>query len=125
MRVLLADDNEAILKEVAELLSGHCEVVGAVLNGDLLVKEATVLDPDLIVVDISMPVMSGLEAVQELKKSASRARVVFLSVFQQRCYIDACFSAGANAFVSKSRVSSDLVRALDDVMAGRTFISEQ
>lgn len=122
-RILIADDNEAILRQVEDLLTARFEVVGAVPNGEILVNQAVTLDPDVIVTDVSMPLMSGLEAVAAIKKVGLRARVVFLSVFQQQSFIDACFSAGADAFVPKARMSRDLIQAIDQVTAGRNFRS--
>jgi DNA-binding NarL/FixJ family response regulator len=121
IRILLADDNEAILRHAEDLLAPHFEVVGTVPNGELLVKQAAALDPDVIVTDISMPLMSGLEAVAKIKKTGSRARVVFLSVFQQQSFVHACFSAGADGFVAKARLSRDLIQAVEEVLSGRQF----
>lgn len=121
IRVLLADDNDALLKHVEELLAHSFDIIGTVANGELLVKQATALDPDIIVTDISMPLMNGLDAVAALRKAGSRARIVFLSVFQHRPIVDACFSAGADGFVPKARLTSDLLTALQEVMAGRKF----
>jgi DNA-binding NarL/FixJ family response regulator len=121
--VLLADDHAAIIKEAMEILTPHFDVVGAVSDGELLVKAATTLDPDIIVVDIAMPVMNGLEAVAELKRRGCRAQIVFLSVFENQSYVDACFSAGADAYVFKMRLALDLIQALNEVRGGRKFES--
>jgi DNA-binding NarL/FixJ family response regulator len=122
--VLLADDHEDLLKEVQELLAPSCDVIGAVADGGLLVKAAASLDPDVIVVDVSMPVLNGIQAVTQLRTSGSSARIVFLSVFESQSYVDACFSAGANAYVFKARLASDLVQAINAVAAGQRFVSE-
>lgn len=121
IRVLLADDNEAILRQIEELLTPSFDVVATVPNGALLLKEASRHDPDVIVTDISMPEMSGLDAIRELKAAGSRARVLFLSVFQQPSFVRACFAAGADGYVPKTRLSSDLIHALEEVLAGRKF----
>jgi DNA-binding NarL/FixJ family response regulator len=120
---LIADDNDVILSEMEKLLSSSFDVVGLVANGDLLVKEATASDPDIVATDLSMPVINGLDAVKALKKAGSKAHVVFFSVFQQQCFVDACFGAGADAFVVKARIFSDLIPALEAVLAGRRFVS--
>ena len=119
--MLLADDNRAILDQLERLLDPTFEIVGAVSDGEGLVKQATALDPEIIVTDISMPGMSGLEAVTRIKQAGLRARVVFITVFRQPSFMDACFAVGADAFVPKSVLVCDLVRALEEVLAGRTF----
>lgn len=101
----------------------YFEVVGAVTDGDLLVKAADSLNPDVIVVDVAMPVMNGLQATEHLKDNGCRAKIVFVTVFAEHAWVDACFAAGANGYVSKVRVAADLVKAINEVLAGRNFSS--
>jgi DNA-binding NarL/FixJ family response regulator len=123
-RVLLADDHDCILAKIREVLFPCFEVVGAVGNGESLVKACNSLDPDVLVLDISMPVLNGLQAVEQLKHDGCRAKIVFLTIFEEQSYVDACFSAGADAYVFKSRIFTDLIESINEVLAGRKYLSD-
>jgi len=122
-RILLADDHQTVLKTVARLLAGDFDVVGAVENGKLAVEAVAALNPDIVVLDISMPVMDGLEAASLLKQSGSRTRVIFLTVQAQPEFVSAAFSAGAKGYVLKTYLITDLVPAIRQVLEGRVFAS--
>ena len=122
-RVLLADDHRAMLERVKGLLDPEFEVVGAVDNGQALVDAAKELSPDLLVVDISMPVLNGIDAVRQIRKSGSSARVIFLTVHADSDMVSACLDAGALGFVVKSRLASDLIPAIQVALANHTFVS--
>ena len=122
-RILLADDHPEMLKKVAQLLEGDFEVVAAVENGERLIEAAINLDPDLIVLDISMPVLNGIEAACRLKESASRAKVIFLTMHEDPGFVTAAFSAGALAYVLKARLVTDLIPAIREVLQGHVFAS--
>jgi DNA-binding NarL/FixJ family response regulator len=122
-RVLLADDHEAVLKSVTEALAPHYNVIGAVRDGSLLVEAAMSLDPDVLVVDISMPVLNGIQAVARLRYNGLRAKVVFLTVNESEAFVRTCFAAGATGYVLKPRLVGDLVFAINEVLAGRSFVS--
>jgi DNA-binding NarL/FixJ family response regulator len=123
-RVLLADDHDAIVARVRTVLGDEFEIVGAVNNGRDAVAEVKRLDPDILVIDISMPVLDGLQAVARLRSDNCRTKVVFLTVHEDQDFVDAAFSAGASGYVAKARVTSDLVPAIRQVLEGRTYISE-
>ena len=123
VRILLADDHKAMLERVKRLLDSEFEVVGAVDNGQALVEAAKDLDPDVLVVDISMPVLNGIDAVRQIRESGSKARVVFLTVHEDPDIVPACFDAGALGFVAKSRLASDLVPAIQFALTDHTFVS--
>ena len=123
LRILLADDHRAMLERVKGLLAPEFEVVGAVDNGQALVEAAKDLDPDVLVVDISMPVLNGIDAVRQIRESGSKARVVFLTVHEDPDIVPACFDAGALGFVAKSRLASDLVPAIQFALTDHTFVS--
>src|SRR5215208_3074037 len=95
VRVLLADGHSAMLNRVAELLSREYEVVGAVHDGQALIEAAAATCPDVIVTDISMPILCGIEAAHLLRKTGSKAKIIFLSVHEDPDYISASFEAGA------------------------------
>ncbi len=122
-RVLLADDHEAMLKRVKTVLEPEFEVVGAVDNGQALVRTAEELNPDVLVVDISMPVLNGIDAVRQIMKSGSTARVIFLTVHEDPDIVPLCLDAGALGFVVKSRLASDLIPAIQFALTNYRFVS--
>lgn len=122
VRVLLADDHEAILARVRTVLDVEFEVVGAVRNGRDAVTEVQRLEPDVLVIDISMPVLDGLRAVSQIS-SNRRTKVVFLTLHTGRDFVAAAFSTGASAYVLKSEMATNLVPAIREALQGRTYIS--
>jgi DNA-binding NarL/FixJ family response regulator len=123
VRILLADDHRTILEMVTRLLAVDFDVVGAVENGERAVQAVANLNPDVVVLDISMPVMNGIEAASRLKESGSRVRVVFLTVQTDPDFVTAAFSAGALGYVLKPCLGTDLVPAIREVLEGRIFAS--
>src|SRR5688572_23856762 len=113
-RVLLVDDNEAILARAAAVLEIGCVVVGAERDGRAALEAAESLHPEVIVLDISMPGMTGLEVALELHQAGSTAAVVFLSVHDEEEFVTAAKAAGAIGYVVKSRLAFDLVPAVRD-----------
>jgi DNA-binding NarL/FixJ family response regulator len=122
-RVLLADDNQAMLDAVASTLASDFEVVGAVHNGQEALDAAARLDPDVIVLDISMPVLDGITAAVCLRESASSAKIVFLTANHDALICQAASETGALGYVTKLRLRPDLVRATKLALAGRPFVS--
>lgn len=122
-RVLLVDDNEAMLARAAAVLRRCCVVVGSASNGRAAIEAAQTLQPDVIVLDISMPGMSGLEVVARLREIGSTAAVVFLTVHDEEDIIEAAKAAGAIGYVVKPRLGSDLQVAVHEARAGRPFVS--
>ena len=123
VRVLLADDHEDFLAVATRLLEPEFDVVKAVNNGQALIDEATRLDPDVLVLDISMPVLNGIEAARHLKAAGCGARIVFLTVHGDPDYVRAALGTGPHGYVVKCRLASDLLPALREALAGRSFIS--
>lgn len=123
LRVLLADDHRAMRQRVQTMLEPEFEVVDAVENGQALVDAADKLKPDVLVVDISMPVLSGIDAVRQIMKSGSHPKVVFLTVHEDPDFVPLCLDTGAKGFVVKSRLASDLLLAIQFSLNGHTFIS--
>ncbi len=122
-RVLLVDDNEAMLIRAATALAPRCEIVGRVRDGRSALDAARALRPDVIVLDISMPGMTGLEVAECLRAAGSTAALVFLTVHQGEEFILAARAAGAIGYVVKPRLSSDLPFAVQEAWAGRPFES--
>lgn len=124
IRVLLADDHEGIVAQARLTLGEDFDVVGAVYNGRDAVDEVQRLDPDVLVIDISMPVLDGLQAVSQLRSIHHRTKVVFLTVHQEQDFVAAAFSAGASGYVIKADVTTDLVPAICEALRGHTYISQ-
>jgi DNA-binding NarL/FixJ family response regulator len=112
-----------MIERVKTLLQGDFEIVGTVGSGLDLISEAGKLQPDIIVLDISMPGLTGIEAAHKLRQAESRAKLVFLSVHERVEFVHACLAEGALGYVVKSRIAIDLVPAIVDALAGRRFIS--
>jgi DNA-binding NarL/FixJ family response regulator len=123
MRILLADDHPQVLERVTALLHASFDVVGTASNGKELVAEATRLDPDVIVADIGMPVLTGIEAAQQLREIGSGARFVFLTVHSEDEFVQACVAVGALGYVVKCRMGTDLIPAINAAFSGHSYIS--
>ena len=122
-RVLLADDRDTVLERVRTLLKPDFQVVGTADNGEDLVSEALRLRPDVIVLDITMPVLTGIEAAHKLREAQSCSKIVFLTVHAEPEFLDACFAEGALGYVTKWRLRTDLIPAINEALFGRRFIS--
>ena len=122
-RVLLADDHSALLRAITALLAPQFEVVGAVADGAALVSEALNLRPDVIVADITMPRLSGIDAAHRLRELASSARIVFLTVHSEEQFVKACLAEGALGYVIKANMKSHLIPAIRAALLGETYIS--
>jgi len=123
IRVLLADDHRIVLEGLRGLLEPEFEIVGAVEDGRTLVAEARRLRPDLVVADISMPELNGIDAVRQIKKQDARIRVVFLTMHADAGYAASAFEAGASGFVLKHSAPRELITAIRDAMQGRTYVT--
>jgi len=122
-RIVVADDHELMREQVARLLKREFDVIAAVADGKALLEAAARLKPDVCVIDISMPIFNGIEAAGHLKQSESPAKVIFLTIHDDSDFVSAAFKSGAEGYVFKSRMGADLVVAVREVLAGRTFLS--
>jgi DNA-binding NarL/FixJ family response regulator len=122
-RVLLADDHRDFLAATARLLEPEFDVVDTVGDGQSLVENVPRHDPDLLVLDITMPRVNGIEAARQLTASGARAKIVFLTVHADEDYVREAQAAGGLGYVVKSRLASDLAPALWAALAGREFVS--
>jgi DNA-binding NarL/FixJ family response regulator len=123
LRVLVADDHKAMLDNLVRMLSNEFEVVAAVGDGGSVITEAARVAPDLLVLDIAMPVMGGIAAAGRLKETGSTAKVVFVTMHHDREFVQESSRLGAVGFVVKDRLVSDLMPAIHSVLAGRPFVS--
>lgn len=122
-RVLVADDLPRVLSAVAALLRDSFDIVGMVSDGQAALDAILTLKPDLAVMDISMPIMSGMEVARELKSRANKTKIVFLTVHEDPDIIATCLSAGALGYVVKEVMNSDLILGMNEALAGRVFVS--
>lgn len=121
--VLLADDNAAVLDQVTRALEKDYDIVGAVSLGEAILPECLRLKPDVIVLDISLGDVNGLDVARELRESGNVSKIVFLTVHEDFDFVNAAIGAGAMAYVVKSRLSKDLTSAIDAVLSGKLFFS--
>jgi len=123
VRILLADDHPQFPELVGTMLGAMFEVVGIVRDGRALVDSGLNLQPDLILTDISMPVVNGIEAVEELRKAGCASKVIFLTVHSDPDFVRACLATGALGYILKARVALDLLAAIREVLADHLFVS--
>jgi DNA-binding NarL/FixJ family response regulator len=124
IRVVIADDHQSVVAMVRETLGEEFEVIGIAENGDQAVDCVLMLDPDVLITDISMPVLNGLQAAKRLQKANCRTRIVFLTIHADPDFVTAAFAAGASAYVIKSQIITDLIPAIREVLLGNTFVSQ-
>jgi DNA-binding NarL/FixJ family response regulator len=122
-RVLVVDDHTMVLKRVVSLLRPKFEVVGTARNGRDLLTKAERLQPDVIVLDITMPVLNGIEAAHQLHEAGSAARLAFFTVHPQSEFAGACFAERGLGYVEKLRLGTDLIPAINEALSGHYFIS--
>ncbi len=123
IRVLLVDDNQAMLARAEAVLEVACAVVGEAHDGEAAIAAAAALRPDVIVLDISMPEMSGLEVAARLRLAGSTAEIVFLTVHDDAEFVEAAQAAGGIGYVVKARLASDLLQAVREAREHRPFVS--
>jgi DNA-binding NarL/FixJ family response regulator len=123
IRVVVADDLATVRGEVTELLRESFDVVGMFSDGRAALEGVIALEPDLVVLDISMPEMSGIEVAEELARQSDTTRVVFLTVHEDMEILKTCQAARGLGYVIKLHMNSDLVLAMNEALAGRTFTS--
>jgi DNA-binding NarL/FixJ family response regulator len=124
-RVLLADDHCLVAEGLRSLLEPHFDVVGIVSDGRELLSAAKTLEPDVVVLDISMPSLNGIEAVRQMRAADSAAKVVFLTMHRDVTYAVRALEAGASGFVLKHSAPSELITAIQEAFKGGTYITPQ
>lgn len=123
--VLLADDNTDVLDHVGKMLrkANTYKVLAAITDGNSVVREYLRFRPDVIILDISMGEVSGIDIARKLRDSGCSAKIIFLTVHEDRDYMNAAIGAGGLAYVTKSRLNLDLLRAIKAVLANKLFVS--
>ena len=122
-RVLLADDHALLLGAFEKLLAGECEIVGQVSDGRALVAAAGRLKPDVVVLDISMPLLNGLEAGRQIKQKQREVKLVFLTMNEDPDLAAEAFRSGASGYLLKRSAASELATAIREVMQGRSYVT--
>jgi DNA-binding NarL/FixJ family response regulator len=122
--VLIADDHFTVLESVVPMLKPFFNVVGTASDGKAAVEAEDKLHPDVVILDISMQVMSGIDAAKQMRKQGSKARIVFLTVHEDTDILAAAKAAGGKGYVVKSRLGTDLIPAIKDALAGKDFVSK-
>ena len=122
-RVLLADDHALLLGAFEKLLAGECDVVGQASDGRALVAAAETLKPDLVVLDISMPLLNGLEAARQIKQKLRHVKLVFVTMNEDPDLAAEAFRVGASGYLLKRSAASELTTAIREVMQGRSYVT--
>ena len=122
-RVLLADDHSILLAGLHKLIEEQCEVVGMVEDGRALVEAADRLKPDLILLDISMPLLNGLDAARQIRKSVPDAKLLFLTMHASPTYAAEALKAGGNGYLLKQSAGAELLTAMEAVLRGQTYLT--
>jgi len=124
-RVLIADDHAVVVEGLHRILDRpEFQIVGVVADGRELLEAAARLRPDVIIADISMPLLNGIDAAREIVRQNSKAKVIFLTMHSEAAYANAALGAGACGYVLKSAVTEDLTSAIREVLSGRTYVSK-
>lgn len=123
LRILLGDDHSLILKGIKGLLEGQYEVVGLAENGKALAEAAVRLKPDMVVLDISMPILNGIDAAREIKKALPSTKLVFLSMHSNAVYLRKALEVGASGYVLKSGATEELLAAVEEAWKGKVYVS--
>ncbi len=122
-RVLLVDDHRIVTEGLRALLEPEFQIVGTVDDGRAAVEASGDLKPDVVVLDISMPSLNGLEAARQIRKLSPKVKIVFLTMHNDITYVRKAFEAGASAYVTKHSASLDLRLAIQEALSGRTYIT--
>lgn len=121
--VILADDHTLVLEGFRRLLETHCELLATVGDGQALLQAVARHRPDIVILDISMPVMNGIEAARALKSKYPGLKLVFVTMHADPAYIRAAFQAGASGYILKQSLSDELPQALHTVLQGQTYVT--
>jgi DNA-binding NarL/FixJ family response regulator len=122
-RVLLADDHRLLREAFSRLLEPECEVVGGVADGRAVLTEAERLQPDIVVLDVAMPLLNGLDTARQLRQAMPKVKVIFLTMNEDPDIAAEAFRLGASGFLLKNSAASELLHAIREVSRGRSYIT--
>jgi DNA-binding NarL/FixJ family response regulator len=125
LRILLADDSPCMLQAARRILEPEFQVVGTVEDGHAVLEATELLKPDVLILDISMGVVNGLEAARMLARVQVKPKIVFLTVHKDQEFVEEAFLAGAVGYVTKPRLATDLLVAVREALIGHTFVSPE
>jgi DNA-binding NarL/FixJ family response regulator len=123
VRLLLADDHTLVMEGLKRILQPHFELVGTAQDGQAVVTEAGRLKPDVILLDISMPVLNGIDAAGQLRKIVPEAKLIFLTMHEDPTYVASALRVGASGYLVKRCAAEELVTAIREVLKGRTYVT--
>ena len=122
-RILLADDHALVLEGFRRILEGHYELVGTVGDGRALLEAAKTMQPDIVILDVSMPLLNGIDAAAQLKKICPKAKMIIMTMHANTDYVRSAFEAGASAYVLKRSAVDELEQAIRAVLEGHSYIT--
>lgn len=122
-RVIIADDHALVAEGVTKLIERDVQLVGSVADGRALVQAVEKLNPDLALVDISLPLLNGLDACRQIKKANPTVKVIALTMHLEKHFVTEAFRAGVSGYVLKQSVADELIFAIKEVLKGRTYVS--
>ena len=122
-RILLADDHALVIEGFRRILEGHYELIGMVEDGRAVLEAAKTLQPDIVILDVSMPLLNGIDAATQLKKICPNAKVIIVTMHADTDYVRSAFEAGASAYVLKRSAVDELEQAIRAVLAGHSYIT--
>ena len=122
-RVLIADDHALILDAFAKLMADECDIVGKVSDGRAAVEAASQLRPDLVVLDVTMPILNGLDAARQIRRKVPLAKIIFVTMTEDADVAAEAFRAGASGYLLKRSAGAELMSAIGEVMLGRSYVT--
>lgn len=124
-RILLADDHAVVIEGLRRILElPEFEIVGAVSDGHALVKSAAVLQPDIIIADVAMPLLNGIEAAGQIRQQSPESKIIFLTMHPEEPFVRQALAAGGCGYVLKSSAGDELITAINEVLDGRVYVTE-
>ena len=122
-RVLIADDHQMLVDALKRVIEPRCEVVGTVADGRALLQSAAKLLPEIVVLDIAMPQLNGLDAARQLKLIMPQAKLIFMTMNEDPYLVGEAFRAGASAFLLKQAAAFELMTAIEEVLKGGSYVT--
>lgn len=122
-RILLADDHSLVLEGFRRILEDQCDVVGTAEDGRALLEAASRLKPNVVLLDISMPLLNGIDATRHLKKVSPDVKVIFVTMHADPAYLNEAFKAGASGYLLKRSAGTELIQAIQSVLGGNYYVT--
>jgi DNA-binding NarL/FixJ family response regulator len=122
-RVLLADDHRLLREAFAQLLASECEVVGSVADGRAVLEECPKLKPEIVILDVAMPLLNGLDTARQLRRSMPEIKIIFLTMSEDPDVAAEAFRVGASGYLMKNSAASELLQAILEVSRGRSYVT--